>query len=225
MLNSDSPSALVIEQPSSVMMSRKVGWTVMLLAAVGVAGYAALNLGWPALRSPFVQNLFNTAPAAIAIHLGGGLVAMVLGAWQLNSRLRKQFLSAHRWLGRVYVFAVVIGGIAGLILALDSSGGLAAHFGFGLMAIFWLATTLNAYRHIRNGNVAEHRAWMLRSYALTLAGVTLRIYLGLGFALGVEFSAFYPAISWLCWVPNLLIVEWFVLAKPYRTSSASAPAQ
>lgn len=113
----------------------------------------------------------------------------------------------------MYVFAAVVGGVAGFTLALHSFGGLVTHFGFGLMAICWVVATLNAYRHIRRGDLIAHRAWMLRSYALTLAAVTLRIYLPLSQIAEIEFEAAYQVISWLCWVPNLLVVEWFVLAR------------
>jgi hypothetical protein len=37
--------------------------------------------------------------------------------------------------------------------------------------------TTAGYRFIRRWNEPSHRAWMIRSYALTLAAVTLRIYL------------------------------------------------
>lgn len=192
----------------------------MLCLALGIAAYAFANLISPAFRPSFVQNIFATAPAAMALHLGGGVVALIVGAFQVNSRLRARFLSAHRWLGRTYVVAVAIGGVAGFVLALSSFGGLVTHFGFGLMAVCWVGTTFNAYRHIRNGNVDAHRAWMLRSYALSLSGVTLRVYLGLSTAMGVEFVAAYPALSWLCWVPNLLVVEWFVRSRPHKLAMA-----
>ena len=54
---------------------------------------------------------------------------------------------------------------------------------------------------------------MLRSYALTLAAVTLRVYLPLSQIYGIDFIAAYQAIAWLCWVPNLVIVDWFVLKR------------
>ena len=63
-----------------------------------------------------------------------------------------------------------------------------------------------------------HRAWMYRSYALTLAAVTLRIYLPLAGIAGIGFADSYPAISWMCWVPNLLVVEWFILTRPTRAT-------
>ena len=194
-------------------MIRRIGWWGMMLLATGVAAYAGLALLMPAVRPPFIQSLFANTPVAVAAHLAGGIVAIVLGALQVNSRLRKRYLSGHRWIGRVYVIAVAVGGTAGLILAFNSYGGLVTHFGFGMMAVCWLASTGIAYRHIRNGDKKAHRAWMLRSYALTLAAVTLRIYLPLSQIAGIEFSEAYPAIAWLCWVPNLLFVEWFILGR------------
>ena len=46
---------------------------------------------------------------------------------------------------------------------------------------------------------------MIRSYALTLAGVTLRLDVPAALLGPFAFSTAYAAIAWLCWVPNLLI--------------------
>jgi len=62
--------------------------------------------------------------------------------------------------------------------------------------------------------------WMIRSYALTLGAVTLRIYIPLFLMQGVPFEQAYPAIAWLAWVPNLIIAEWvFVSAIAARPSA------
>jgi hypothetical protein len=54
---------------------------------------------------------------------------------------------------------------------------------------------------------------MIRSFALTLAAVTLRIYLPLGIMLNHgDFYTPYRAIAWLCWVPNLLLAELWLRA-------------
>jgi hypothetical protein len=76
----------------------------------------------------------------------------------------------------------------------------------------WLVATLAGYRSIRAGRQAVHRVWMLRSYGLTLAGLTLRLYLPLSQILNLPYDAAYPAIAWLCWVPNVIVVEWLILA-------------
>jgi hypothetical protein len=72
----------------------------------------------------------------------------------------------------------------------------------------WLFTGWRAYRAARAGAFAAHRAWMVRNFALTFAAVTLRIYVPLSAALGIEFAVAYPFITWLCWVPNLLLAQW-----------------
>ena len=192
---------------------KRVAWLGMTIMAAGVAFYAAAALLSSSLRTPFVQALFDNLPAATTAHLAGGMIALAVGALQVSSTLRKKYLDLHRWLGRVYVVAVLASGTGGLVMSLESTGGLVAHFGFGMMAVCWLGCTIAAYRHIRAGNVDLHRAWMLRSYALTLAAVTLRIYLPLSQVVGIDFVDAYQAISWLCWVPNLLVVEWFILSR------------
>ena len=95
-----------------------------------------------------------------------------------------------------------------------AQGGLPAHVGFGLLAVLWLLATGQAYRSIRAGDQGAHRRWMTRSYALTFAAVTLRIYLPVSLAVGVPFEPAYQTIVWLCWVPNLVIAEWLILRLP-----------
>jgi uncharacterized membrane protein len=188
-------------------------WFIMTLLAIGSAAYAFINVAIPTIRPKFVINIFEVSPIAAYLHLGFGLIAMLVGPFQLNTRLRKRFTNSHRQLGVIYVGSVTISAVAGFLLAMKSYGGLVTHVGFALMASFWLFTTAMAFYQIMTKNLTAHRKWMYRSYALTLAGVTLRIYLGLSFAAGIKFSEFYPVLSWISWVPNLLLVDWFFLRK------------
>lgn len=201
-------------------MIRKVAWVTMTFLAISVGIYGGAAIIVPTVRPGLLQNLFDTALIPVTMHLAGGMVAIMFGAFQVNSRLRAKFLPGHRWLGRAYVVAVVISALGGLALARNSEGGLVGHFGFAMLAVCWLFATLNAYRYIRAGDLATHRAWMYRSYALTLAAVTLRIYLPLFQIAGYGFDVAYPLISWIAWVPNLLIVEWFVLTRPSSKTAA-----
>ena len=186
-------------------MIKKIAWVTMTALGMSVALYSGMAIITPAVRPNLLQSLFETVYWAVALHLAGGMIAIIVGAFQVNGRLRARFLPAHRWLGRVYLGAVLVGSVAGFSLALGSHGGLVAHFGFGMLAVCWLFTTLNAYRHIRAGDTITHRAWMLRSYALTLTAVTLRIYLPLFGIAGYGFNESYPLISWIAWVPSLLV--------------------
>jgi hypothetical protein len=61
---------------------------------------------------------------------------------------------------------------------------------------------------------------MVRSAALTCAAITLRLYLPLPPALGFTFAEGYRVIAWACWVPNLLLVEYFLGQRQVRLSRA-----
>ncbi len=186
-------------------------WIVTILLALAVGAYALSAALLPELRGSFVEDLFNTKGLRAFGHLAFGGIAIITGGLQFSGRLRTSRPAAHRLLGKVYVVAVLVSGIAAAMLAPVSSGGLAGHFGFGIMAMLWLGTTITAYLKIRAGDYQAHREWMIRSYALCLAAVTLRIYLPLSFVNGIPFEQSYPAIAWLCWVPNLIVAEWFVV--------------
>ena len=80
-----------------------------------------------------------------------------------------------------------------------------------------------AYINIRAGNVDAHREWMTRNYALTFAGVMLRLWLGTLIATQMpflqtkyagDFDALfveaYRVVMWLCWVPNLIVAEMII---------------
>lgn len=170
-------------------------------------------LGAPQLRAPFVRNLLVAIPLAVYVHLAAGGTALVTGPFQFSSRLRVQRVYVHRWLGRVYVASVLSAGTSGFVLARWSQGGWPAHLGFAVLAVAWVWTVARAYQCIRAGDRVDHRRWMIRNYSLTFAAVTLRIYLPAALLVGVSFDVAYPVIAWLCWIPNLIIADrWLVKA-------------
>jgi hypothetical protein len=103
---------------------------------------------------------------------------------------------------------VLIGGLSALYMAQFAYGGWVAQAGFTMLAIFWLGSGYMAYQAARQHVIAEHRKWMVRNFSLTLAAVTLRIYVPLSDAAGIPYAIAYPLIAWLSWVPNLLYAEW-----------------
>jgi len=178
----------------------------MLLSCIGVAVYGTRFFLTTPSDAHFSRYIFP-----LRLHIAGGMGAMLAGPWQFSEKLRARALNFHRWLGRFYLLEVGIGSIAGFAMAIVSAEGLPTHLGFGALAVLWFFTGLQAYRKIRAGNIEAHRQWMIRNFALSLAAVTLRNWLPLMlFALHWSFRASYITVSWLCWVPNLLIAEWLV---------------
>lgn len=191
-------------------MLNKIVWAVLTTLAIVVAAYSLANVFVPAIRQSFVVAMFQDDPVSAPAHLLGGGLALMLGGFQFSRRLREKFTSLHRWCGRLYVIGVAMGGTAAFHMALTTDGGAAGQFGFAMLAITWLTTTTMALIRILQADVLRHRMWMVRSFALTLAAVSLRIYLPATQIQGIPFETAYAVIAWMCWVPNLLIAEWLV---------------
>jgi len=189
-------------------MSR-FAWIVMSFLSVAVAAYAIAILVHPEWGPPFVGRRMAETPA-MALHMAGGAWALAVGPWQFSRRLRARALNLHRWLGRSYVAAVLVGGLAAIAMAPVVVTGAVAGLGFATLGVLWLIFTALALVRIRQGDDVAHQRWMTRSFALTLAAVTLRFYLPASIAAGIPFESAYPVIAWMCWVPNLLVAEWML---------------
>lgn len=192
----------------------RLAWLILAILCLGVAAYSARYLLHPP-QTP-AQALGNPLGVPwLFIHVAGAVVALLLGSLQFLPVLRRGSRPPHRWVGRVYVAGCLIGGLAGLVLAVGSHAGPIASAGFGALAVLWIATTSLGWRAAVQGRFDEHRRWMIRSWALTLAAVTLRLYLPLVMILDLPFPPWYRAISFACWVPNLIAAElWLRRAQP-----------
>ncbi len=197
---------------------------LLQLLAIGVVGYSVYAYGFlePGRTvSPSMRAVFREHRLGILLHVFGSCVALLLGPMQFTSRLRAKHLALHKILGALYlIIGVGVGGLAGLFMSLHASGGILAKLGFGSLALAWLSTAVLGLRHARSHQYVIHGQWMVRNYALTFAAVTLRVLLPSSFALDIPFDIAYPAISWLCWVPNLLFAEWLIRRSTPRRSSS-----
>jgi hypothetical protein len=162
----------------------------IVIALYAVIVYGFLELG--AVLHPAMKENFKTHPIGIYLHIFPSLIALAIGPFQFSNNIRLNI-------------AVLIGGIAGLIMSIYSYGGAVSHFGFGILSILWIISGIAAYTTIKKKNIEAHSKWMIINFALTFAAVTLRIGLGIGFASGIAFEIFYPYLSWVCWVPNLIV--------------------
>lgn len=207
------------------LKSWRFAGTVLLCA--GVAGYAVWAYGGGRQRAPVhpdMVKVFDAHRALITTHAVAASIALLLGPLQFLDALRQRSPRIHRTLGYGYLgFGVGVGGVTGVWLAQYSFGGLVSHLGFGLLGGLWLFTGAMALLAAKAQRFDVHRTWMVRNFALALAAVTLRLYLPLSFVAGWPFEQFYPAVAWLCWVPNVIIAEWWTLRprNAGRTRAAS----
>jgi uncharacterized membrane protein len=190
-------------------------WAIVALLSVAVAvtSYRYLPRMGP-LPQPILDNPF--ANPWLNVHVAGSATALLLGALQFIPPLRRHALGAHRWIGRLYVLGALSGGVGGLFLAFGTFAGPIAGAGFASAAIIWIAVNGLGWRAALRGRFAEHRRWMIRSWSLALAAVTLRLYMLLPGIFGFPDDVAYVASSFLCWVPNLMIAEIYLRMRATR---------
>lgn len=163
----------------------------------------------PELQASLFWNLCFFA------HVGLGGIALLSGWSQFFKNIRNKYLKLHRGLGMVYVLAVLLSGLSSLYIAYYTAGGMVAILGFEALGLLWLFTTAKAYQAIKAKKLDAHENWMIRSYALTFAAVTLRLWLPLFMGIfHMPFVEAYQIIAWLCWVPNLMVAE-LIIRKQY----------
>lgn len=211
-------------------MLRRIPLGFVAFLSIGVGLVAPLpwllGPGEPAANMPpLAAHLlahYTVAQLVFVIHVAGGGIALLAGPWQLMPRLRARRPRLHRATGYLYVSAVVLGGGAGFVMGLRAWGGTVAQIGFTALAIGWLATTAIGLRRILTGDRGGHHAWIMRSYALAFAAVSLRLQFPILGALGVPVATAYATVAWSSWVPNLVVAQ-LVLAR--RNSAGDVPVQ
>jgi uncharacterized membrane protein len=206
-------------------MTRSLTWTLwtvyaLLSAAVAIFSYRYLPRIGP-LAPDILANVF--ARPWLDVHVAGAATALLIGPIQFLPWIRRRLPALHRTLGRVYVIGCLSGGVGGLVMAFGSTKGPIATAGFASLAACWIVANVQGWRLAVARRFDEHRAWMLRSFAMTFAAVTLRIYIVALPMLGMAPLDAYRASAFLAWVPNLILVElWLRGELGRRTRLASA---
>ena len=150
-------------------------------------------------------------PAYYSHVLLGGII-LVIGFFQFNTWLRKNKRSLHRVMGYVYIMGILFfSAPGGMVMSFFIGRGPLVLLSFVVQCSLWFYTTALAFRKIKAGNITAHEDWTMRSYALTLAAITLRIYIFIGsYFVNLSLPGAYATLAWLSWVPNILIAEYLI---------------
>lgn len=207
----------------------KVGWGLLLFGAVLAAAHALLFATVPAYSFGAVGTTVKARMFAFAVvgysHTVGGAIASLIGPFQFVGSLRRRFPRWHVWCGRVYLVSVGLSGLAGLFLSPNSEARDTLGIGFIALALAWLYTGTKAYLTICARDVEAHRRWMIRNYALTYAAVTLRLHMPMLIVWGgLAPTTALNVEGWLCWVPNLILVELWIRWKARGGAIRGVPA-
>jgi hypothetical protein len=144
----------------------------------------------------------------LLLHVTAGVIALLSGPVQLWLGLTARNIQAHRRLGVVYVGSVVSGAVAGYYLAFNTTFGWVFGTGLACLATAWIVTTGLAFAAIRRHLYEQHKEWMIRSYVVTTAFVTFRLFFEVlrWTAIGT-IPERLTAMAWICWAVPLLVTE------------------
>jgi hypothetical protein len=192
----------------------------ILMFIYSFVGYVFLP---PGTLAPPLKPSFDSNTVAIIAHAVFSSIAIVSGVIQLRRSFRVKYPTLNIRLRYIYFVSVLFGGFTGFYLAFFAYAGFANVVGFSLLAVLWLFTTYKAFISQKHDDMSSFRIWIVRSYALTFAAVTLRIYMGLFFLIFgyKQFEYFYATLGFLCWVPNLLFIEWTYLLPKFKNKLTS----
>jgi uncharacterized membrane protein len=174
-----------------------------------------------------VNPRIDASPAPLVVHVLAAAIYAVLGAFQFPARLRRRHPGWHRRSGRILVGAGLAVAGSGLWMTLFYSGapGGALLWSVRLLVGSTMAAAIVlGFSAIRRRDIAAHRAWMIRAYALGLGAGTQVFTQGIGEAL-FGTSDLSTGISVASgWLINALVAEW-VIRRPSVRRAARARAR
>jgi hypothetical protein len=215
-------------KPKAPAKARSAVWLVtglLVLSALPLI-FGALRLtqlaGGPEIMP--AQERFDASPLPVVLHIVGAAVYGPLGAFQFAPRFRRRRPGWHRVAGRLLIGCGLLVGLSALWMTLFYPGanGTSALL-YTLRLVFgsaMVASIVLGYTTIRRRDVRQHRAWMMRAYAIGL-GASTQILTGTAGEIiaGPPSELGNALLIGAGWVINLAVAEWAIRRRPRRVSS------
>lgn len=164
--------------------------------------------------------VLNHYKIAFFTHVYTSIFLMVFGAIQFSNYIQEKYTKLHRISGRFYVgILLLLSGPSGLVMSYYANGGLLAQVSFLLLSTFWILFTFLSFYFILKKQIIKHQKFAIRSFALTLSAISLRLfkYLLVFFFEPLPMDA-YRIAAWSSWTFNLLVAELIIYYKFSRIS-------
>ncbi len=208
-----------------MLKTKALGFLAIILLYIGFVGmcltiYQYLSFsrttGFLAFKQAVVSNSFWRT--AFYLHVFTCFLCLTAGFTQFSSLIQKKYITIHRAVGKMYVYNILIVNFPmALILGIYANGNLPGKIAFILLDLLWVYFTFAAIYWVKNGNIPRHRNFMIRSYALTLTALTLRLC---KFVLSRYSDWTYESIyifdAWTALSFNLVVAELIIWRKNYR---------
>lgn len=172
---------------------------------------AKINVAFLNTKTDVVHFLFYKI--AFFTHVYTSLFCILAGFFLFSSFIRNKYMPLHKTVGKIYIITVLFfSGISGFIMSLYANGGWRAQLSFIILSVLWWVFTYKAYHYAKVKKIQLHRAYMIRSYALTLSAISLRLFKYIIVYLwALPPLDTYRIVAWLSWIINIIVAEIIIL--------------
>ncbi len=178
-------------------------WLMLLICIQ----YVPINFDVAFLRIKQTEIQHPHYQVAFFTHVYTSLFTLLAGLTQFSSLFRKKFTLAHRSIGKIYIYLILLlAGPSGMVLAYYAKGGFWSQLSFILLSCLWMLFTFLALRKTIQKKFETHKKFMYFSYALTLSAITLRLWKYIiANTIALPPHETYIIVSWLAWTLNLVV--------------------
>jgi uncharacterized membrane protein len=187
---------------------------LLFLGAIGIIMGSFRLVQIPTGQLPEDSLRLLAAPVSIWLHSLAGIVFCVTGPLQFARALKVRFGKLHRLLGRIFVIAGIVLGLSSmsLLVQLVSMATPLVDIARAFFGATLIATLVMGVRAARGRNIAEHRAWMIRSYAIGVGGTSVGLVMFPIYLAGGPVTGLIPDmvfVGW--WLITIGISQWVIV--------------
>jgi len=191
--------------------------SLLLLSLVPVAAGTLRLAGLASGGAITPENArFMAMPLPFVLHMVGATLFCLLGAFQFDLAICRRLPGLHRALGRLVATCGILAALSGLWMTAGYPipAELQGDLLYGVRLVVGLSMALAivvAVRAVLRRRIAQHRAWMIRAYALGQgAGTQVLLLLPVTLVAGAPTGLFRDALMALAWGVNVLFAEWII---------------
>jgi len=195
----------------------KIPLALLVISAIPFAAGIARLVGLASNTEINADNArFFAAPVPVILHIVGASLFSVLGALQFSTGLRHRNPQLHKVSGRIVVASGVMTAFSGLWMTVmypippELQGDLL--YGVRLLvSTAMLISIVLAVIAVMCRDIAKHRAWMIRGYAMGQgAGMQVVVLLPWMLLIGTPSVLQRDVLMSVAWLVNLFIAEWVI---------------
>lgn len=151
-------------------------------------------------------------PLTSAMHLLPGILILLLAPLQFSATVRRRHPRVHRWSGRMLLALAAFVALSGFYFGVVNAQ--VVPFEPPTIVLFsglFLFAAGRGFIAIRRGDVARHREWMMRMFAMAIGIATVRLVsIVLAFLLRAGYATVGVASMWIGWILTLGVAELWI---------------